>query len=140
MNWPPGKTSADCCRVKLLLDEMHAPGAAALLRDRGHDAIAVKERAELIGLPDGELLRVATADGRVVVTENVKDFAVLHRSITAERQRHAGLVFTHPRRFFRGGQNHVRELADALAVFLGEQGSTLSDAESFVWWLERADR
>lgn len=126
--------------MKLLLDEMHDPSVAALLRDRGHDVVAVKERSDLIGLPDEDLLRAATAGGRTVVTENVKDFAVLHRRITAERQRHAGLVFTHPRRFFRGGQNHVRELADALAVFLGEQGSTLSDAESFVWWLERADR
>lgn len=119
---------------------MHAPGVAALLRDRGHDAVAVKERADLIGQPDEDLLRAATAEGRAVVTENVKDFAVLHRRITAERQRHSGLVFTHTRRFPRAAQNHVRVLADALALFLGEYGSTLIDAESFVWWLERADR
>ena len=43
--------------MKLLLDEMHAPSVAALLRDRGHDAVAVKERADLIGLPDDDLLR-----------------------------------------------------------------------------------
>ena len=36
--------------MKLLLDEMHAPAVAARLRDRGHDAVAVKERADLIGL------------------------------------------------------------------------------------------
>ncbi|MCY4370781.1 MAG: hypothetical protein OXF41_15520 [bacterium] len=35
---------------------------------------------------------------------------------------------------------NMRVLADALAVFLGEHGSRLSDAESFVWWLDRADR
>ena len=126
--------------VKLLLDEMHAPSAAALLRDLGHDAVAAKERADLIGLPDEDLLRAATAEGRAVVTENVKDFAVLHRGITAEGRRHMGLVFTHPRRFSRAGRNHVRVLAEALAMFLSQHGSTLSDAESFVWWLERADR
>ena len=126
--------------VKFLLDEMHAPSAAALLRDLGHDAVAVKERADLIGFPDEDLLRSATAEGRAVVTENVKDFAVLHRRITAEGRRHMGLVFTHPRRFPRAGRNHVRVLAEALAMFLSQHGSTLSDAESFVWWLERADR
>ena len=30
--------------LKLLLDEMHAPSVAALLRDLGHEAVAVKER------------------------------------------------------------------------------------------------
>ena len=126
--------------MKLLLDEMHAPSVAALLRDLGHEAVAVKERADLIGLPDEDLLRAATADGRAIVTENVKDFAVLHRRFTADGRKHAGLVFTHPRRFHRAAPNHVRVLADALAVFLEEYGSMLSDAESFVWWLERADR
>ena len=81
--------------MRLLLDEMHAPSVAALLRDRGHDAVAVKERADLIGLPDDDLLRAATADQRAVVTEDVKGFAVLHRRITGRSQQHAGLIFTH---------------------------------------------
>lgn len=125
--------------MRLLLDEMHAPAVAAHLRNRGHDAVAVKERADLIGLPDEELLRAATADHRAVVTENVKDFAALHRRISAAGQRHTGLVFTHPRRFPRSARNHVRVLADALAVLLDEHGAMLSDVESFIWWLERAD-
>lgn len=126
--------------MRLLLDEMHAPAVAARMRDRGHDAAAVKERADLVGLPDEELLRVATADRRAVVTENVKDFAALHRRISAAGQRHSGLVFTHSRRFPRSARNHVRVLADALAVLLDEHGNMLGDVESFIWWLERADR
>lgn len=126
--------------MRLLLDEMHAPAVAARMRDRGHDAAAVKERADLIGLPDEELLRAATADHRAVVTENVKDFAALHRRISASGQRHSGLVFTHSRRFPRSARNHVRVLADALAVLLDEHGAMLGDVESFIWWLERADR
>jgi len=125
--------------VRLLLDEMHSPAVAARMRNRGHDAVAVKERADLIGLPDEELLRAATADGRAVVTENVKDFAALHRRISAAGQRHSGLVFTHPRRFPRSARNHVGVLADALAVLLDEHGAMLSDVESFIWWLERPD-
>ena len=126
--------------MRLLLDEMHSPAVAAHLRDRGHDAAAVKERADLIGLPDEDLLRAATADARAVVTENVKDFAALHRLISAAGQRHSGLVFTHSRRFPRSARNHVRVLAGALAVLLDEHGTMLSEVESFIWWLERPDR
>lgn len=126
--------------MKFLLDEMHAPNVAALLRDWGHDAVAVKERPDLIGLPDEDLLRAATAEGRAVVTENVKDFAVLHRRLSAAGRRHPGLVFTHSRRFPRAAPNHVRVLADALNVLLGEHGPMLGEVESFVWWLKRADR
>lgn len=126
--------------MKLLLDEMHSPKVAALLRHWGHDAVAVKERPDLIGLPDADLLRAATADGRAVATENVKDFAVVHRRILSAGQRHCGLVFTDARRFPRSARNCVPVLADALAALLSEHGFTLDEVESFVWWLERIDR
>lgn len=126
--------------MKLLLDEMYAPGVAALLRDWGHDAVAVKERSDLIGMPDEDLLRVATAEGRAVVTEDVYDFAALDRRISAAGQNHSGLVLTLARRFPRSARNHARVLADALAALLSEHGSRLDDANSFVWWLERPDR
>lgn len=126
--------------MKLLLDEMHAPRVAARLRDRGHDAVAVKERAELIGMSDEDLLRAATSDERAVVTENVKDFAPLHQHFAAAGQQHSGLIFTHPRRFPRSAPEHVRVLVDALGAFLVEHGPMLDDVESFVWWLEPAPR
>ena len=100
--------------VKLLLDEMHAPAVAEQLRDLDFDAVAVRERPAWIGLCDEDLL--AAAGGRVLVTENVKDFAVLHRRWEAAGQAHAGLVFTHPRRFPRAAGNHARRLAQALAL------------------------
>ena len=126
--------------MKLLLDEMYAPSVAALLRDWGHDAIAVKERPDLIRLPDEDLVRAATAEGRAVVTENVQDFAALDRRIHAAAQRHSGLVLALARRFPRSARNHARVLADALAALLSEHGSRLDDANSFLWWLERPDR
>lgn len=126
--------------MRLLLDEMHAPRVAARLRDRGHDAVAVKECAELVGMSDEDLLRVAAADERAVVTENVKDFAPLHQLIAAAGQRHSGLIFTHPRRFPRSAPDHVRVLADALGAFLVEHGPMLDDVGSFVWWLELANQ
>ena len=126
--------------MKLLLDEMHAPEVAAQLRARGYDAVAVNERPELIGLADHELLVAATAEGRAVVTENVKDFAALSQRCTAAGDRHAGLVFTHPRRFRRAARNHVRILSEALGQFIDAQASALRGVESFVWWLEAPDR
>ncbi|MDE0653947.1 MAG: DUF5615 family PIN-like protein [bacterium] len=122
--------------MRLLLDEMHAPRVAARLRDHGYDA--VKERAELIGMSDEDLLRAATADERAIVTENVKDFAPLHQYLSAAGQRHSGLIFTHPRRFPRSAPDHVRVLADALGAFLVEHGPALEEVGSFVWWLEPA--
>jgi hypothetical protein len=122
--------------VRLLLDEMHAPAVATQLRARGHDAVAVKQRPDMIGLPDRELLMAATAETRALVTENVKDFAALHTMMTATAEKHAGLVFTHPRRFPRHAWNYVAVLTEALARFLDEQTRHLRDVESFVWWLE----
>lgn len=126
--------------MRLLLDEMHAPRAAARLRERGHDAVAVKERAELIGMSDEDLLRAATVDERAVVTENVKDFAALHQNLSAAGQRHCGLILTHPRRFPRSSPGCVPALADALDAFLAEHAPMLEDVGSFAWWLEPAIR
>ena len=87
--------------MKLLLDEMHAPQVAVLLRECGHEVVAVKERLGLVGSRDDELIWAATAERRVIVTENVKDFTVLHRRILAGGQDHCGLILTHTRRFPR---------------------------------------
>ena len=124
--------------MKLLLDEMHAPAVAVELRRLGHDVVAVKERPELVGLADSDLLAVAGADRRVIVTENVKDFAALHKTGTVAGRSHWGLLFTHPRRCPRGAGDHVQSLVNALAEFLSEQAAVLGEAESLIWWLDRA--
>ncbi|WP_428120368.1 DUF5615 family PIN-like protein [Candidatus Poriferisodalis sp.] len=125
--------------MRLLLDEMHAPAVAAELRLLGHDVVAVKARSELAGLPDAELFIAATTDGRAMVTENVKDFAALHKSKIAAGQGHPGVIFTSSRRFPRGAGDHVPELVDALAKFLTEHAVAFEESESFVWWLERVE-
>ncbi len=125
--------------MKLLLDEMHAPAVAEALRSRGIDAIAVTERDDLRGLSDADLLQTATSEGRAVVTENIKDFAVLDRQISAVGEKHSGLVYTHPRRFPRSAPNQVRVLADALSEFANRHSPSLGGIESFVWWLDSGD-
>jgi hypothetical protein len=61
--------------VRFLLDEMFPAGAARQLREEfGHDAVHVSE-VGLAGVADAEVGNTARAEKRVVVTENVADFA-----------------------------------------------------------------
>ena len=83
--------------VRLLLDEMYPPRLAELLRQLGHDVVAVVAVPELVGADDHTVLDAAAAEGRCVVTENVRDFAVLIGHMA-----HAGVLFVHGRRWSRG--------------------------------------
>lgn len=121
--------------MRLLLDEMHSPAVATRLRADGHDVIAVRERLDMTGLADRDLLALVTQEGRALVTENVKDFAALHQMLAAAEESHAGLVFTHPRHFPRHERTSAARLATALARFLTTEASSLRRVESFVWWL-----
>jgi predicted nuclease of predicted toxin-antitoxin system len=63
--------------VKLLLDENLSPKHAAILREQGHDAIAVTE-AGLAGEPDNKIRAFAIASGRILLTLDA-DFANILR-------------------------------------------------------------
>jgi hypothetical protein len=83
--------------LRLLLDEHYSPRIAQQLRRRGHDVVSVSERAELIGLGDSDLLRLAAAEKRTIVTENVADFVELTRHFAAREEGHYGVIFTSSR-------------------------------------------
>jgi len=117
-------------RVRLVLDEMYPPAAADLLRQRGIDALAVKESAELAGLGDRELLAFAAGDQRVLVTENVADFALLART-----EEHAGIVFCHPGGFPRD-PDHIPRFVTAL-VALSKSAPPGLGSQPIQWWLEQ---
>jgi endonuclease/exonuclease/phosphatase family metal-dependent hydrolase len=120
--------------LKLLLDEMYSAAVAGILREAGHDVVAVQEVPGLSGSSDADLLSLAAAEGRTLVTENIDDFAVLHRNLLASGGSHAGLVFIHPRRFPRERRDHRRRLTRALTRLLDDRPAGL--VESFVWFLE----
>jgi predicted nuclease of predicted toxin-antitoxin system len=68
--------------LRLLLDEHYNFTIAEELRKRDVDAVAVqKERPELEGQDDDVVLRTATVERRVVVTNNVRDCAPLVRAL-----------------------------------------------------------
>jgi predicted nuclease of predicted toxin-antitoxin system len=118
--------------MRLLLDE-HSPEIARQLRDRGRGVVAARERPELHGLSDRELLGVATAERRVLVTENVADFAELHRRSLASGEEHAGIVFTSSKRFPRT-RRAIGRLVRALDALI----ETHPDQDALAgqsWWL-----
>jgi Domain of unknown function (DUF5615) len=60
--------------VRFLIDEMFPPRTCTLLQAEGHDAVHVRD-CGMQARPDGEVAAVARQENRVLVTENIKDFA-----------------------------------------------------------------
>jgi hypothetical protein len=60
--------------VRFLIDEMFPPATGRRLTERGHDAVHVRDRG-VDARPDFEVAALAARENRVLVTENVKDFA-----------------------------------------------------------------
>lgn len=115
--------------MRFLLDE-HYPGWLAVqLTESGIDSAAVILRDDLRGVNDTTVLRVATEEQRVVVTEDVTTFSIAIAAVPE----HAGVVFCHHRRFPRTRPGLAR-LGEALTAFAETPPSGASRAP-FVWWL-----
>jgi predicted nuclease of predicted toxin-antitoxin system len=80
--------------LRLLLDEQQDPAVAQSLRKEGLDVIAVAERPELREIADADVLVAAVADRRAVVTEDVRDFTILHRRFLEQGKTHYGVLLT----------------------------------------------
>ena len=117
--------------VALLLDEMHAPLVAAVLRQRGHDVLAVADDAELRGLSDEELFQRASRAGRRIVTENVKDFRPLRLRAEESGERGASVLFTSSRTVPRSRRN-PGPLIDALDAWLTAPAAAQRPAEDWL--------
>ena len=124
--------------MRVLLDEHFSPEIARQLRDRGHDAVAVREQSDIRGLSDRDVLALATAQRRAVVTENVADFIELHRAAIITHTSHFGLIFTSPRQFPRT-RRAIGRLVRALEAWLSVHPSS-DDLRDQTWWLEPARR
>ncbi|RME49297.1 MAG: hypothetical protein D6796_05125 [Caldilineae bacterium] len=68
--------------MKFLLDMGVGQSTAAFLRDRGHDAVHLRERG-LQRLPDEEIIEEAQKEGRIILTHDL-DFG---RLIALSRKR-----------------------------------------------------
>lgn len=76
----------------LLLDEMLPPSIAVALTRAGCDTLAVSADPELRGTADADVLERAAAHGRVLVTDNVRDFVPLSNAWNARGRAHSGLL------------------------------------------------
>jgi hypothetical protein len=118
--------------VRLLLDEHYSPEIARQVRSRGHDVVAVAERADLVGLGDDELLRRMAHERRAIVTNNVKDFVSLATRAALEAGGHFGLLFTSDRSMPRR-IDAIGRLVDALDRFLRHHQGEDSYREKVQW-------
>jgi predicted nuclease of predicted toxin-antitoxin system len=81
--------------VRLLLDEMIPPQVARGLREAGYDVQAIKrDRNDLLGSSDLELVRQMAVEQRAIVTNDVADFQAIHEQFLAAGEEHQGMVFT----------------------------------------------
>jgi predicted nuclease of predicted toxin-antitoxin system len=102
------------------------------LTEGGHDVRALDSEVELEGLSDPEVLELAAAEGRVLVTAKVRDFEPLLREWAGEGRSHAGVVLV---------PASVKNEAFGVLI-LGIQ-NTLADITQEGWidrveWLRRA--
>ncbi len=102
------------------------------LIESGHDARALDSEPELEGLSDLEVLELAAAEGRVLVTANIRDFEPLLREWAGESRSHAGVILV---------PSSVRN--KAFGVLISGMEKTIADTGQEEWvdrvaWLRKA--
>jgi hypothetical protein len=79
--------------LRLLLDAHLSPSRIGdPLRRRGHDVHTAADDIALQGLADDPLLERATAEERILVTRNARDFAPICRQWAEAGREHAGVI------------------------------------------------
>jgi len=79
--------------VRLLLDAHLSPsGIGERLRGIGHDVRCIAEESALEGLDDPEVLELAAAEGRILVTRASRDFARILREWAEAGRSHGGCM------------------------------------------------
>lgn len=79
--------------MRLFLDaHLSARRVARALRDVGHDVRAADEERGLDGMTDENLLALAASEGRILVTFDVADFALIVRRWDEAGIHHAGCM------------------------------------------------
>lgn len=80
--------------MRLLLDEMLSAAIARELRNRGHDVQAIQEHPEWRSHSDREVVELARAERRVIVTDNLADMRPLHyEAVTPGGPGDHGMIF-----------------------------------------------
>ncbi len=117
--------------MKVLLDAQLSHRIAELLVERGHDAEAITSRPGLPdNTPDAQVMEIAHAEARVVVTNNIKDFRVIAAQRILSGQGHAGLIPVSPNT--PRTKASVGPLADAIEHHIKENPGGLHGSERWI--------
>jgi len=110
--------------VKLLLDEMLSPVIARELPKRGYDAEAIAGNPGREAMSDPEVLVLARAERRAIVTNNLRDYRPLHNSaIVPGADGHFGMIFI-PGSYRRTRADTGRIIAALEAILAKHPGET----------------
>jgi hypothetical protein len=101
--------------LKLRLDEMYPPSLARALARAGIEAVTAAQIG-LAGRSDYDVFATAVADGRVLLTENVADFARIAGDHLAAGHRCPGVLIALSTRFSRRPAGHGALVAAIRAV------------------------
>ena len=112
--------------LTLYLDENVDVSLAAGLQRRGIDVVTARERGKL-GASDEEHLALASAEGRLLVSHDIADFARLHQQWVAAGRQHAGVAVSNMvapgtllRRFLHLCKRVSTVEANGQLIFLGQ--------------------
>jgi Domain of unknown function (DUF5615) len=106
--------------VRVLLDAHFSPRRVGdRLTAAGHDVLAIAAAPAYAGLPDEQVLELATAEARVLVTGNAKDFDRITRRWASLEHAHAGVLLVWTRETDEFG-SLVKEIVATLER-VGEQ-------------------
>ncbi len=118
--------------MRLLLDEMYSASHAEAFRDARIDAVTVADLG-LAGRSDLDIFAAAAADGYVLLSENVADFARISADHLGAGRQHPGILIALSSRFSRRPAGRGALVAAVLAI----AGQSLEDRVVF---LERTYR
>jgi predicted nuclease of predicted toxin-antitoxin system len=82
--------------VRFLLDaHVSGPRVGQRLNAAGHEVRALDQEPALEGLDDDDILALAAAEERILVTHNIRDFPAILRDWAASERSHAGVILVY---------------------------------------------
>jgi len=116
--------------VRALLDEHLTADLALELRSRGLDVEAINARPAMRGAFDDQVMELAVAEERAVVTNNIKDFRPIAAARMAEGAGHAGLILLPSTR--SRSRSAINALADGIETIMRANPNGLEGSERWV--------
>jgi len=118
--------------IRFLLDA-HISGRVVgrALREDGHDVYAIDSVKELESMPDPEVLELATSEGRVVVTANVRHFMPLVTERNVRGEPHPGCILV------PGSIKHEEFSAIISGIRKAVEGTSQEDWVDRVAWISK---